>query len=548
MHSAKFHFIHFFRSPSTVARQLFPDKQKSQAKLSTNAVSSPRTKTTEIEQPSKSTNKPTSAVKATVFEEESATIESRPSAKSVQNPAQTILPPQNTNEFSLFNKKEAFPSHVLGNNEEDRLDFAHVAASGVPTLATTIATVTTASGTIPLSTKDMVDQFPDPAMAPGYNIRASSHISSSSHLSMEQDMKPLPGAIGSTVRGPGVMMDGPHIATTRSLPTPIGSETVSNNSVGAVGSEKSYKDLEQNPVENVASLMQALQLHHSNLSLSESKNLPPNDTRAQMQQQLDGQDGMNNYKPIGSPSLQQMSGPRSAPPTPRMNHQSTQQQQQQQQMQQQQQHQRLLERYHYQQMVHNYGQHQMLSSLLPPGHHQEYSTPNKPMTLPRIESTLNPNAPDFTSSRMTASLAMQNQSFLSHLSASRMSSLSSLLPENITSRMAMNNMGPQPTNPNLGHNPAARSVGSPVPGSVQRSADSPSPINHPPVGVTQQGSSSSQGSTSHSNVIQTSSSGHAMPSTGLQSNVQEFNKAPGSSHQAHMANMNRGSHVNQQVN
>merc|ERR1712142_1071796 len=30
---------------------------------------------------------------------------------------------------------------------------------------------------------------------------------------------------------------------------------------------------------------------------------------------------------------------------------------------------------------------------------EEYSTPNQPMTLPKIESTLNPNAPDFTSSR-----------------------------------------------------------------------------------------------------------------------------------------------------
>ena len=39
--------------------------------------------------------------------------------------------------------------------------------------------------------------------------------------------------------------------------------------------------------------------------------------------------------------------------------------------------------------------------------HTEYSTPNKPMTLPKIESTLNPNAPDFTSSRMSMSYIQQ---------------------------------------------------------------------------------------------------------------------------------------------
>ena len=42
-----------------------------------------------------------------------------------------------------------------------------------------------------------------------------------------------------------------------------------------------------------------------------------------------------------------------------------------------------------------------------PSHHMEYTTPNKPMTLPKIESTLNPNAPDFTSSRLPASYIQQ---------------------------------------------------------------------------------------------------------------------------------------------
>ncbi len=41
----------------------------------------------------------------------------------------------------------------------------------------------------------------------------------------------------------------------------------------------------------------------------------------------------------------------------------------------------------------------LLMAQLVAGVRDEYSMPNQPMTLPRIESTLNPNAPDFTSSR-----------------------------------------------------------------------------------------------------------------------------------------------------
>jgi hypothetical protein len=51
------------------------------------------------------------------------------------------------------------------------------------------------------------------------------------------------------------------------------------------------------------------------------------------------------------------------------------------------------------------------------GHHgarDEYSTPNQPMTLPKIESTLNPNAPDFTSRTAVAFLHHQLLSLQQH--------------------------------------------------------------------------------------------------------------------------------------
>ena len=48
----------------------------------------------------------------------------------------------------------------------------------------------------------------------------------------------------------------------------------------------------------------------------------------------------------------------------------------------------------------------------------EYSTPNQPMTLPKIESTLNPNAPDFTSRTPDFSArSLQQQFLLQHISS-----------------------------------------------------------------------------------------------------------------------------------
>lgn len=45
----------------------------------------------------------------------------------------------------------------------------------------------------------------------------------------------------------------------------------------------------------------------------------------------------------------------------------------------------------------------------PPQLRNEYSTPNHPMTLPKIESTLNPNAPDFTSRSLHQHFLQQQQ-------------------------------------------------------------------------------------------------------------------------------------------
>lgn len=48
----------------------------------------------------------------------------------------------------------------------------------------------------------------------------------------------------------------------------------------------------------------------------------------------------------------------------------------------------------------------------PPHHRDEYSTPDQPMTLPRIDSNLNPNAPDFTSRSILLRQQLQLQSQL----------------------------------------------------------------------------------------------------------------------------------------
>ncbi|KAK3090841.1 hypothetical protein FSP39_015089 [Pinctada imbricata] len=49
-----------------------------------------------------------------------------------------------------------------------------------------------------------------------------------------------------------------------------------------------------------------------------------------------------------------------------------------------------------------------ISATPNPSQKQEYSTPSQPMTLPKIESTLNPNAPDFTSRQTGGPMANQS--------------------------------------------------------------------------------------------------------------------------------------------
>ena len=110
--------------------------------------------------------------------------------------------------------------HTSDRAKEDGLNFANVAAAGVvSTLAATIASVTTATGTIPMAVPPTTVES-DPAMAPGY--KGPSHQQQrtiSPHLSTSEQPDTslrnkllLAGAIGGSVRGPGIMLDGPHIA------------------------------------------------------------------------------------------------------------------------------------------------------------------------------------------------------------------------------------------------------------------------------------------------------------------------------------------------
>ncbi len=67
-----------------------------------------------------------------------------------------------------------------------------------------------------------------------------------------------------------------------------------------------------------------------------------------------------------------------------------------------------------------------------PQHRDEYSTPNRPMTLPKIESTLNPNAPDFTS-RTGGGPELMSRASLLHQHQQLMSMSSNLAQQNFAS-------------------------------------------------------------------------------------------------------------------